>query len=376
MPSLSRHAGCFGLFFAIFALAGWVCGGYVAKQIYDWARATSFKSVPAELVDIRLDQDAHENGTTYRVLANYRYHHAGQTYTGDRVTLSNIATGQRQNHEAMMRRIQDDADANRLRAWIDPDDPKRSYLIKTMDAFHSAFALIFLLSHGTVGFGGVAFSWMKPRKQKANDRVVYRSSRSVRQSVVRFIAVAVWMPLCILAGVIMGIGWTQGDGWSLTLPCVLGCVGAGLCFGAWRYGRRGGSQLSIDPHRPDRMHFRVPKSSDNRVFAAADDAALEARWSVRSPRLGDAGDDDNTWTEEVGDPVRGTSLPPRRENDGDAEFSTPWPTPPKVLPTPAERDAIGWCLQMEAHAGGQTHSESFAIDPRDLETWHRQAGRL
>ena len=81
------------VFCAIFAVV-FGAGGYWAglRPLAETAQAAwtvrSWQPVPAQVLDVQLKQHAgSEGGTTYQVLARYRYTVAGQTYEAQRVGL-------------------------------------------------------------------------------------------------------------------------------------------------------------------------------------------------------------------------------------------------------------------------------------------------
>ena len=150
----TQSLGCLLLFAFPFALVGLGMAYLVVTDLWDWQRMRGWREVPAEVLSADLIENTGDDSTTYSVEARYRYEINGQTYTGDRVSLSTGSDNVGSFHQDVYRELQPYLSPDRLfRCFVDPDDPTAAILYRDLRWGMLGFMMIFVLAFGGVGFG-------------------------------------------------------------------------------------------------------------------------------------------------------------------------------------------------------------------------------
>lgn len=146
--------GCMVLFGLPFFAVGVFMLGWLGTSLWEWSQIRGWAEVPATLLECELKVSRGDDSNTYRVFARYRYEWLGQTYTNDRVSITEVSDNLGSYHEdlfAELERVRTSGGTRPCR--VDPDDPSNAILDPSL---RIGFALV-QLGFGVV-FGGVGFA--------------------------------------------------------------------------------------------------------------------------------------------------------------------------------------------------------------------------
>lgn len=154
----------FGTLFALpFCSVGvwmlWSIGGtfYDAWQTSDWS------PTDARLTTAGYETHRGNDSNTYKAYARYTYNYFGQTFTGDRVSLSsggdNIGDYQQNLGSRLSAAM---ARGDTITVWINPDNPAESIVDRSIRWGLLGFKSIFLFVFGGIGLGLLIVIWRAP----------------------------------------------------------------------------------------------------------------------------------------------------------------------------------------------------------------------
>lgn len=157
------------VFGGIFFLAGLaVFYFFVLSTLLDAFQMLNWQSVNADLqsAEISSYESRNDNGsytTMYSVAMSYEYWVAGRSYYGDRADIQGYSSSDSDTHYQRLYKIKQEAGQNRLRVWVNPDDPTQSIYDLSVDIKMMAIMTLFSGVFMFVGGGIIAIS----RKDKA-----------------------------------------------------------------------------------------------------------------------------------------------------------------------------------------------------------------
>lgn len=158
-------AGCAVLFGGIFIAGGLAVGLFLYfPMLIDSMRVQSWIEIPCEVKSVNMETShSSKGGTSYRVVAEYRYKFRGRTHEGDRVGLTSGAD----NVGDFQQRVYDELkpfqqNGTPFRCFVNPSDPSQAVLYREMRwglaALVSLFPMLFPLVGGFVTFAGIVGS--------------------------------------------------------------------------------------------------------------------------------------------------------------------------------------------------------------------------
>ncbi len=159
------------VFAVLFTAAGYGAGlRPLASTLHAAWKVQSWQPVPAQVLDAQIRQHASsEGGTTYQVLARYRYEMAGKHYEGQRVGLDTQAAADNVGnwHERWFQTLrQAQQQGRRITVWVNPAQPSEALIDRAirwrLQVFRLPFALVF------TGVG-LAAGWMLWRLMPGRD---------------------------------------------------------------------------------------------------------------------------------------------------------------------------------------------------------------
>lgn len=152
----------FGLPF--FAVGVWMLWS-ISLGFYDAWRMSGWQPVQAQLLSAGFETHSGDS-TTYKAYARYTYTHYGQTYSGERVSLSsggdNIGSYQQDLGSRLSSTLQR---GETVTVWINPDDPSESIVDRTIRWGMVGFKSIFLFVFGGIGLGLLIAIWRAPKEK-------------------------------------------------------------------------------------------------------------------------------------------------------------------------------------------------------------------
>jgi hypothetical protein len=151
----ARMGAAWLMLFALpFAAVGVGAFGWALWTVAEWRAAGNWVPVPAQLLEVELEEHDGDDSTTYETIATYRYQYGGREYTSNRVAIDsgadNIGDFQRQLY-ATLRYEHERGVA--VDAFVDPDDPARAVLNRELRWGMLTLKGVFALVFGAVGFG-------------------------------------------------------------------------------------------------------------------------------------------------------------------------------------------------------------------------------
>lgn len=163
--------GCAVLFLLPFALVGVFMTGKVATDLWGWRSAQSWVERPCWIDRAELKEQSDE-GTTYQAVADYRYEFDNRPFKGSRVWLGSGFDNIGDFHRRVHRELQKHQTQGRpFRCFVDPNDPSISVLYRDLRGETLVFELIFVLTFGGVGVGGLVGVAFVSRKKKQMDSI-------------------------------------------------------------------------------------------------------------------------------------------------------------------------------------------------------------
>ncbi|NNC77976.1 MAG: DUF3592 domain-containing protein [Woeseiaceae bacterium] len=155
-----------GTLFALpfFAVGVWMLWS-ISMAFYDAWRMSDWLPVEARLISAGYETRSGDS-TTYEAYARYTYTHYGQTYNGERVSLSsggdNIGSYQ-QDLGSRLSAAQQRRET--ITVWINPDDPSESIVDRSIRWGMVGFKSIFLFVFGGIGLGLLIVIWRAPKEK-------------------------------------------------------------------------------------------------------------------------------------------------------------------------------------------------------------------
>lgn len=153
---MRKKSGLFlTLFGSVFLGVGVVMGFFSIKLIEEAASMRSWNECKARLTRCELSSHrGSKGGTTYKVIAEYKYSVGGKEYIGDRVGLSSGSDNIGSFHQDQYRRLRNAKEKNEpVTCWVNPGNPMDSILVRKPRPSLVVFKMLFVLVFGAVGLG-------------------------------------------------------------------------------------------------------------------------------------------------------------------------------------------------------------------------------
>ena len=135
-----------------------------AFQMRDWVQ------VEARLSSAGYRTHTGDDSDTFEAYATYSYAYEGQTYSGDRVSITkgadNIGDYQRDTGRSLSRAL---ASGAAILVYIDPEEPSNSIIDRGVRWGLLGFKSIFLFVFGGVGLGLLIVTWRAPKEKDKSD---------------------------------------------------------------------------------------------------------------------------------------------------------------------------------------------------------------
>jgi len=240
------------LFGLPFLCVGVGMGVYTARTLLRAEAVRAWQEVPATVVscDLKSESDS-DGGTTYRVVASYRYEVEGRSYTGDRVSFhsgaDNIGSFQQRLYAALS---ECQRQKKNTPCWVNPANPAEAVLSRTLRPELIAFGQLFVFAFGGAGIGLMmagAYAWIKRRREQSADGLIRMSGASAHR---------VWVAVAVAWNAYAG--WLIWELWHLLAPepvpwpfWLIAAIGVVLALAAgYRLGRFrkfGVSRFALSP---------------------------------------------------------------------------------------------------------------------------------
>ncbi|MBZ2168263.1 DUF3592 domain-containing protein [Marinobacter sp. F4216] len=238
----------FGLIFLLVGLGVFI-GGPV-HTVYEHIGTGDWRQVPANLDSIEVKTHRGSDSTTYSIRASYRYEYNGRTFSASRVGYDRGSDNLSDYHYEVVSRLRHISNRGGLTAWINPEAPSESYLVRELRWEKLAFGSIF----GIVFAGGGLFVMFLARRQTAsgvpgtNGQLIYSSEKQGfwMFAFMSFLFIGVSLPVTLKLPEEIGKG-----NWAILLALAFPAIGIWLGFKArearknWRF--YGPTPLMLNP---------------------------------------------------------------------------------------------------------------------------------
>lgn len=169
-PPKTLGFGCAALFAIPFAAVGLFMAWEVVRTLAEHQAMQRWVETPALITRVDLEMQ-HDEGTTYRAVADYQYEFGGQQFQGSRVGPTdgsdNIGSFQQRVHRELKGYH---TRGEPFRCFVNPDRPEQAILYRDLRWEMIVFFDLFVLAFGGVGWGlllASLFAWRLERRGAA-----------------------------------------------------------------------------------------------------------------------------------------------------------------------------------------------------------------
>ncbi|WP_188093642.1 DUF3592 domain-containing protein [Marinobacter salinexigens] len=238
----------FGLLFALPGLGILLAGP--AHTLYTHFSTANWTRVAVTLDQVNLITSTSDDSDTYSIKASYRYQFNGRSYSGSRVSYDWGSDNIGDFHQNTLQKLRSAQARGQVTAWINPDNPTESYLVRDLRWKKLLFASVF----GSVfSVAGLFVIYMGTRKRSSVEdfRATDEIASSEKHGFWAFAFMA-FMFLGISAPAVIAIPGELDDGnWPILAVLLFPLVGLWLARMAWVSRRNwlyyGPTPLTLDP---------------------------------------------------------------------------------------------------------------------------------
>lgn len=149
-------------FFAIGVFMTWSVG----SNLIDASRMGGWEPVPATLQRAGVESHRGDDSNTYEAYASYTYHYGGRQYTAQRVAIAGGADNIGSFQTNLGNRLaQSMSRGDSVTAYVDPAEPSRAVIDRSIRWGLIGFKSIFLFVFGGVGLGIIIFVLRAPKEK-------------------------------------------------------------------------------------------------------------------------------------------------------------------------------------------------------------------
>ncbi|GAA0846449.1 hypothetical protein GCM10009113_21190 [Marinobacter szutsaonensis] len=217
--------------------------------LYEHAVSADWRQVSATLESVNVRSNSGSDSTTYSVEAAYRYQYSGRNYYGSRVGYDRGSDNISDYHHDLVSRLRHASSRGTLTAWINPEVPSESYLVRELRWEKMLFMTLF----GTVFAGaGLFVMFMGRRKSAAAAAMADDPIHSAEKHGFWLFGFMAFMFLGISLPAVLAIPDELGkDNWPILVALLFPLAGFWLAYMAWKNWRNwryyGPAPLALDP---------------------------------------------------------------------------------------------------------------------------------
>ncbi len=223
------------IFFAVgFAVAAFTAGNNLMRYF----ESESWVAVPATINNLELNTHYGDDSVTWSVEALYQYDFNGRTYQNDRVALGGGSDNIGDFWPSLYARLDAEQENGQVYAYVNPEDPQRAYLDRSlrpeMLLFGGIFGAIFML----VG-GGIMYMGLRTKNTAENINSARNGIASdQRGSYKILLAFGIIFLLVSLPAMLPVMAALQDGEWAGLLVLLFPLIGGGAIFFALRMRKR------------------------------------------------------------------------------------------------------------------------------------------
>ena len=220
------------LFGGIFLLAG--LGVMVfgpLDTLYQHVRSSDWVQVPATLESVSLKTHRGDDSYTYSVSASYRYSVNGHSYYNTRVGYDTGSDNIGDYHDDLVWRLERARDAGTLRAWVNPDDPSESQLVRDLRWNKIGFMLLFGFIFAVIGLAIMLSPRLANRKKAASGELIYSNEKNSFWvwAFMAFMFIGISLPPTLAVPSELGKG-----NWPILAALLFPLAGSWMGYMAWK----------------------------------------------------------------------------------------------------------------------------------------------
>ncbi|TWU55783.1 DUF3592 domain-containing protein [Rubripirellula reticaptiva] len=353
-------------FFGIFAIAGLFLGGITLRGLAEWFGGLHWQSVPATAEMLEVDEHRDSDGASYRLKCRYRYQFGARDFISERVSFFEMGSSSDKYPRQLYRELSQANQAGSMTCLVNPSNPSEAVLDGRIQSGSLGFALLFLVTHGSVGIAGLGYlsAAAPPKVVRGRWRLVSKHAGTRRAWLWILILHLVSFATAVTIAMV-GIGAGQ---WGAIVSMVLAAISAVFIFFGWRYAfvtqRRVGT-LWLPSDIDDTMGLKVAGGLASGVPSDAVD--LEVRWAIPpSDKMQTGAENKDLPSETVS-----LKLGSCRVEGELIEFAVPELPKPARLSTQAsatqaqvtqQATPSGILLEVIGTIGGRGYRDSFDVD--------------
>lgn len=323
--------------------------------------AESWSTTEGELIEVRVITHHGDDSTTYSLEGSYRYTWQGKTYQGDQIGIYTGSDNVGSWHTDTRDRLYAEArEHGHVTVFVDPADPSRALLDRTIRWSLAMFELVFM-----VMFGGAGLSIMGMGFGEFRKRVLPEGPREVSDgSWVRLVfgLLSTIVPL-VVAMIVVPPALEEGNLWPLLIflfPTFgIPMLGSGI-YDILARSRWGHVQLHLDSDAEIGGEL-VGHVELARTLPA--EAQMEITWQQQTRRVRTDSDGDTHTTFETTWKVLGLGTVERRPAPARVAFA--FPVPHEARPTEPGDGGGRWLLELRAEVTGLDFSRTFEVPVHD-----------
>ena len=245
--------------------------------IYHQARAGSYSSAQATVLESRIIEKRGDDSTSYQPYLQYRFEAGGSSYTGDRYRYG-LPESNRKLSQAI---VQAHPVGSTLDVWYAPENPSESVVDHQLSG-RDGFIVLFLMPFNAIGLGFLLAPWML-RRNGPGGVVVVREGMGwrARLKYTHPLVAAAASLGCFSFVAIFAVGITSSMNPTATTMKFTWMTVAGLsgwaAFKAAESNRQGCGDLRIEPGRIEYSHGSQRESRPISEVRAVEIKRLEKR---------------------------------------------------------------------------------------------------
>ena len=187
-PSVVGRLGS-SLFFLLLLAMGSLFEWLIVQEFGEVLSRRSWEKTPCQVVSSEIREQSNDE-VPFVFTVNYRYEHAGHSYTGSMYKRNYSGSHEYSQARALVRKYSAGTD---LFCYVNPDNPGEAVLRR--DSLASGLVILMPTLFVLIGAGGIYFLWRRPRPKAQEPSAVPKSSTSKS----KYALVGV-LGICALAG--------------------------------------------------------------------------------------------------------------------------------------------------------------------------------
>ena len=194
-PSVAGRLGL-SLFFFLFFAMGSLFELFLVREFGRVLAQRAWQRVPCTVAGSEV-QEQRDNKTPYVFAVQYRYEHAGESFTGSTYKRNYSGSDRYSDAQSLAREYPAGAS---LFCYVNPDNPGEAVLQR--DSLAIGLVILFPLIFVLIGAGGIYFTWRK-KPPEAEKPIAAAALRGDRKGLGKFGLVALFAVFAVVGGIML-----------------------------------------------------------------------------------------------------------------------------------------------------------------------------